>query len=87
MTGVQLRDQRGEGLMVGLFLTLTITALTVGALTMGFLFDQVGLGGTLLVAGGLMCAVALKFGVAGVNEAELTPIPPPPEQRSHFAPS
>lgn len=67
MTGVQLRDQRGEGLMVGLFLTLTISALTVGALAMGCLFDLVGLGPTLLIGGGLVAVAALRYVIVGVD--------------------
>jgi MFS family permease len=67
MTGVQLRDSRGEGLMVGLFLTLTIASLTVGALAMGCLFDLVGLGPTMLIGGALIAAVAVRYVVVGID--------------------
>jgi len=68
MTGIQLRSEEIAGVMIGLFLTVTITGLTVGALAMGLLFDYVGLGATLLVGGGLMAAIALRFGLGGVGE-------------------
>jgi len=35
---------------------------------MGLLFDYVGLGATLLVGGGIMATVALRFRLSGVGE-------------------
>lgn len=89
MTGIQLRDENVAGVMIGLFLTVTITALTLGALAMGLLFDYVGLGATLLVGGGLMAAIALRFGLSGVGDPasqvaphNIAPCPAPATARS-----
>jgi predicted MFS family arabinose efflux permease len=44
LTGVQLEDKRMSGLMTGLFFTVTVGGLTLGALLVGGAFDVVGIG-------------------------------------------
>jgi predicted MFS family arabinose efflux permease len=44
LTGVQLDDKRMSGLMTGLFFTVTVGGLTLGALLVANAFDLVGMG-------------------------------------------
>jgi predicted MFS family arabinose efflux permease len=61
LTGVQLEDRRVAGMMTGLFFTVTVAGVTVGALLMGALFDLANVGTGLLVAALAISLVGLRF--------------------------
>jgi predicted MFS family arabinose efflux permease len=56
LTGVQFEDPRMSGLMTGLFFSGTLGGVTLGALAVGGLFDEIGVSGGLTV-----CAVAIAL--------------------------
>lgn len=68
LTGVQLEDRRLAGTMTGLFFTLTVAGVTIGALLMGAMFDLTNVGFGLLVAAVAISIVGLRFALTGAPE-------------------
>ena len=68
LTGVQLQDREIAGLMTGLFFTLTVAGVTLGALLMGAMFDLASVGIGLIVAAVAISVVGLRFARVRVPE-------------------
>jgi predicted MFS family arabinose efflux permease len=68
LAGVQLEDRQIAGLMTGLFFTVTVAGLTIGALLMGALFDLASVGVGLIVAAAAISLIGLRFALADVPE-------------------